>query len=395
MSIATGTRPADEPLQRVRARSYTIAIAVLLVLIVYGSLYPLEWDFDHPQDFIFLGPVGLGDLLENIVLFFPLGWLLAWHHHARRSPVRAFVVWFVIALVVAAVLQWLQKYLPRVPALSDVVFNMVGHVAGWFAGLVCAHALDFGCRRHAGLRSADRFALLMVGLWWMAELFPFVPSWHVSEVLQHLQALADPDGWTWRRMALHVGTSAIGLEALSRLMRSAALPNQSRQLAWLAACAVLAGKFVVVHQSPSLAAVTGIAGGALLWRSADGMRERPAAALWLAVALGSYLVHEVWPLQLREPMPMAWLPFASALSSDTEAGITSISFECLCFAAMAASALRLGLRWSLVALGAALLAFAGEWTQRYLPSRTPEITSVVSAIGMAWLAVALELPAER
>ena len=46
------------------ARSYRIAVGLLLVLISYGSLYPLKWDFEQPQAFIFYGPVGLGDLVE-------------------------------------------------------------------------------------------------------------------------------------------------------------------------------------------------------------------------------------------------------------------------------------------------------------------------------------------
>ena len=93
------------------ARSYRIAVGLLLVLISYGSLYPLKWDFEQPQAFIFYGPVGLGDLVENIVLFLPLGWLLAWHYHRRQRQWVIFGIWFLIALVVASVLQWLRFFL--------------------------------------------------------------------------------------------------------------------------------------------------------------------------------------------------------------------------------------------------------------------------------------------
>ena len=60
-------------------RNYHITIALLLALIVFGSLYPLTWNFAQPQDFIFRGPVGLVDLLENVILFLPPGWLLGWN----------------------------------------------------------------------------------------------------------------------------------------------------------------------------------------------------------------------------------------------------------------------------------------------------------------------------
>ena len=97
----------------------------------------------------------------------PLGWLLAWHYHGQGQGRQrsGFVAWFPIALIVAGILQWLQKFLPRTPALSDIVFNMLGVTAGWLAGMISGSSLDRLSRRYLNLHAADRFALVMVVLW--------------------------------------------------------------------------------------------------------------------------------------------------------------------------------------------------------------------------------------
>jgi len=372
------------------ARSYRIAVGLLLVLISYGSLYPLKWDFEQPQAFIFYGPVGLGDLVENIVLFLPLGWLLAWHYHRRQRQWVIFGIWFLIALVVASVLQWLQKYLPRTPALSDIVFNMVGHVLGWWAGLLSVQALNRVMVRHQGLRAADRFALLMVVLWLVAELFPLIPTLDVSSVAFNVKSLWQQDPWQPGRMLTHLGMTVMGLEALAHLVRSTSGGHRSRWMAALATFAVLMGKFVVIHQAPGLPVVVGIMGGGLLWLAIDQARESRRLALLLLIAMASYLVYALAPYEWREtPAPMKMLPFASSLQGSIESVVTSVAFECLCFGAIIWSAVRSGGQLAALTLFVAVLAFACEWAQRYLPGRTPEITSVVLALGMGWLVSAL------
>ena len=131
---------AGQPAGRSR-RNHRIAVGLLLSLIVYGSLYPFAWNVAQPQDFIFWAPLGLVDVAENVILFLPLGWLLAWHYHGQGGQRAGFVAWFPIALIVAGILQWLQKFLPRTPALSDIVFNMLGFTAGWLAGMISGSSL--------------------------------------------------------------------------------------------------------------------------------------------------------------------------------------------------------------------------------------------------------------
>ncbi len=372
------------------AASYRIAVGILLVAITYGSLYPFTWNFVQPQDFIYIGPIGVIDLVENIVLFLPLGWLLAWHYDGGQRQWKHFWTWFVIALVVASVLQWLQKYLPRTPAASDIVFNMAGHVAGWWAGRLSARALNGVMQRHPDLRTADRFAILMLAIWVIAELFPLIPTFNVSSVYDNVKSLWQQDPWQPRRMGAHVGMTLIGLEALAQLLRSASVGRLVRPLAVLVTLCMRAGKFVVLGQSPGLAVVFGIAGGAILWLFTDFMPERLRLMVVLLIAVASYLVYALAPYEFQDfPTAMHWLPFASSLKGSIEAVVTSVAFEALCFGAIIWSAMRMG--WALVSvtLCVAALAFGCEWSQRYLPGRTAEISSVLTALVMGWLLAAL------
>jgi VanZ family protein len=371
-------------------RNHRIAVGLLLSLIVYGSLYPFTWNFAQPKDFIYWGPLGLVDVVENVILFLPLGWLLAWHYQGEGRSRAGFVAWFPIALIIAGILQWLQKYLPRTPALSDIVFNMLGFTAGWLAGLTSSSSLSRLSRRHLNLHSADRFALVIVVLWLAAELFPFIPTLDRSSVVDNVKSLWQQDAWQPRRMLLHMAVTVIGLEALAQLVRSVAAARLARPLAAIATLAILGGKFVIIHQAPGLPVVLGIAAGAAVWQVIDRMEERPRLWTLLAIASAAYLLHAIWPLQWKDrPGAIHWLPFASSLSGSIGSVVTTVAFECLCFGAIIWSAVRNGGSLGGMTVTVATLAFACEFAQRYLPGRTAEITSVLLALGMGWLISAL------
>lgn len=374
-------KPADD-----RSRSLPAALALVVLLIVYGSLFPFQWNFIAPQAFVWRGRVGLVDLVENVILFAPMGVLLGWAAQARGRWWIFFAGWLAAALVLAGVLQWLQKYLPRTPALSDVIFNMAGFVLGWGVGFAARWRVGHLLVRHQGWADADRYTLVLVALWGVAELYPLIPTLDVSSVARHIKSLWQQDLWQPRRMLTHAGMAVIGLSAVAHLARSARLAHRARALALAATVAVLAGKFLVVGQSPGMAVVLGIAGGWLLWRWFDTWAPgaRWAATAW--VALATFLLDAIWPWAWRTPpTDMAWMPFASSLSTWVQSAIPARAFECLCFGAIVWSTVRNGALLGGMTVCTAALALACEWAQRYLPTRTAEITSVVLAIGMGWL----------
>ncbi|ART54889.1 hypothetical protein CBP35_07370 [Acidovorax carolinensis] len=150
-----------------------------------------------------------------------------------------------------------------------MIFNMAGYALGWAAGFTARWRVGHLLHRHQGWADADRFTLVLVALWWVAELYPLIPTLDVSSVAQNVKSLWQQDLWQPRRMLTHVGMAVIGLSAVAHLARSAHLAHRARTSALVATVAVLAGKFVVVGQSPGMAVVLGIGGGWLLWRWLD------------------------------------------------------------------------------------------------------------------------------
>ena len=230
----------------------------------------------------------------------------------------------------------------------------------------------------------------MVAIWVVAELFPLIPSLDVSTVVNNIKSLWQQDPWQPRRTFEHIGMTLIGLDALAHLLRSATADRFVKPLAVVATLAMLAGKFLILGQSPGLAVPAGIAGGALLWWYVDRIPEKTRLPTLLAIFTTTYLVYALAPYELQEfPTSMQWMPFASALQGSIEAVLTSVAFEALCFGAIIWSSVRMGALPAGTTLSVAVLAFGCEWVQRYLPGRTAEISSVLTALVMGWLVAVL------
>lgn len=395
-----GARHHDEgatvpsgPSSRSSAPGYRVTLVLLVALIAYGSLYPFTWQFDRPREFVLLGPVGRVDLVENIVLFLPLGCVLGWRGAASKRHFATFAGWFTFCAVFAAVLQWLQIYLPRTPALSDVLFNLVGYVLGWGIGTTGATLLASRVARRAGWTEADHRGTLLVVLWIVAELYPLVPSLDVSTVWHNVKSLWQQELWQPRRLLEHAGMTVIGLEAFGVLWRSIGQRSAQRLLVASAAFLVLCGKFVMVHQQPGMAVVLGIVLGATAWCLVASCADRVRAYSVLAVAATTYLIHALAPYDWQwPPGEMHWIPFRSALETGIVRVGGTLAFESLCFAAIVWSAVRLGASAAVMTALAAGLALAAEAAQLFLPGRTAETTSVVMAGLAGWAVAALRPP---
>ncbi len=367
-----------------------VALGLVLFFIIYGSLYPFVWNFDHPQAFIWSGPVGLMDAIENIVLFLPLGGLLGWRYQGEDDQWIDFALWFFMALLVAWALQWLQMYLPRTPAFSDVVFNMGGHILGWYMGSVSRRRMHSLRKDYQHLAQMDPFAVLLVMFWILSELSPLVPTLDLSLVWDNVKSLWEQPFWQPRRFGLHVGMTLLGLSAFARMARSVGLDNWTWPLSFPIIVVLLAGKFIVVGQTPGPSSLMGIGVGWVAWLILDCAEESSRWHSVMTIAILTYLGDAIWPWDWRaEPIDMQWLPFASSLDNSLEGVISARAFECLCYGAFLWAASRNGAYISGLSILLFMLVLLCEGLQAYLPTRTPEITSPLMVLITAWLLVAL------
>jgi glycopeptide antibiotics resistance protein len=75
-------------------------------------------------------PLALSDVLANMVLFAPFGFLLA-RHLSGSSPKRVWVVTLLAAVTLSTSIEFVQVFShDRIPSTTDIVTNLLGAIFG-------------------------------------------------------------------------------------------------------------------------------------------------------------------------------------------------------------------------------------------------------------------------
>jgi VanZ family protein len=359
-------------------------LLLVIGLIVYGSLYPGDFDFSRTTNPFFIllhswpatwDRFVLRDIAINLLLYAPLGvtaFLAAARRHSRAA---AFCAAVSLGAVLTTLMELLQVYDGhRVSSLLDVTSNTLGAALGAILAL-CFQARWrlLQSRRIPHLQAAVPLAVC----WFAYQLFPFFPVLSRTRLRAGLTQLLSFHGFSpaqvWVQAA---GWFAAGL-TLEALFED--LPA-----GWLAALTLcLPLRFFIAGRAPSLDEAIGAAAGLALWSwISKGMRLR--AGLWIVLA--AIFLRELEPFRLAQPpSAFSWVPFAASFHSERHPA-TIVLFGKVFYYGVA---IWLGHArgWSYRRAGltiAGLLAVL-EWVQRYLPGRTPEITDPVLALLVAFV----------
>jgi VanZ family protein len=356
-----------------------------MAIVAYGSLFPLDWDFDAPNTFGWFEHMGKLDLVKNIALFIPLGLLVAILGRSAERRAAHLLRWAFAAFVLAALLQVAQVYLPRIPEAGDVVTNMAGFAIGYLLQPWLAR-IHFSVHPRGRIAGADPFLLMLVAIWLFAALFPFLPEWRGGVLREQLAPLLHLEWNKPRQLALHLLTTTTGLTALYLTVRE--LPRLGRYAGIVLGFAVLLlveGTLIGFSQTPTLAALLGIVLGVGAWFF---LMRLPACQQVFAIGaagLALYLVYAIMPLNFRAPVFFQWWPFGSLLGGNLSVVLRGYCTEALALGAFMWAMTHMGLRIGSATLVAAGLGFAAEWLQRYLLFRTPEIGTVVIVLVLGFL----------
>lgn len=361
-------------------RSTAVLWAVTMLVVTYGSLYPLKFaapvDLGHTWHHMVFEAgwwEGTGDVVANVLLFLPLGalsWLLL-----ARWPAAA---WRRLAVLLAAgflfgfALQVAQLWLPRrSPQLSDAVWNTLGLLVGVALATPLGTALAHLARRP---RSAQRAGLALGALWLAAAWWPLLPALSRRELR-----------WGWQE--LQQGLHAAPAQVLVAALATAAVLHLLRQAAWRAAAALAlpalaTGGALVFAMQPGgsvqpLAWLLGAVLGALSWL----LPARAADALLVPVALGALVLQAAWPWSWSWPLAASawsWVPLEHALGGADRAPRTlALLWQLFWCAAAMLAARRLGLRAAPAAALLAALLLGLELLQRFMPGHQAELTPVL------------------
>lgn len=353
----------------------------VLFLIVYGSLYP----FDFSTAAVASGQAGAhffswnlfssrGDVLGNVALFVPYGFVGMLALPARRPFAANFVPLALFGAFVAVGVQILQLFLPaRDAVLSDVVWNLLGMGLGaWATTLPPVRRALHG---PAELRF-DLVPAFLIACWAAAELAPFVPSIDLQSFKDSLKPLFLKPELDWLDFfRAFVAWLVVGYLADRSMARPPAWP-------WLfgGICALLLAKVVVIQNVVTVADIGAAAAAFLTWLALRGhMQRRPQLLLGL---LAVYLVvAALEPFNLRaETRAFAWLPFSGSLGGSMLINAKVIAEKFFLIGALLYLAAQSGFPRRGAAIVAALLLAALEAAQIWIGDHTPEITDPLLAL---------------
>jgi VanZ family protein len=360
-----------------------------IALIIYGSLYPWQFDFGRtvPNPLwmllhtwpLTIDRFALRDAAVNVLLYCPLGIAAFLAMMRRHSHAAAIACAALLGLVLSASIEMLQLYdADRVCSLFDVAANFTGAALGAFAAYVFERQLaTLGVHHQAQqARCGAASARVLAGCWAGYQLYPLFPL--LSRTHLRVAIL----------LMLHSPMSPVEVVACAAEWFAFALVMRALfgrvKLSWLALAMVcLPLHLVIADRGLTSSEMLGAAFALLLWPM---LREpvRPRAGAWiLALAV---LLRELEPFHLTAtPQPFSWVPFGAALAGERGPGALILFRKVYEYG---------GLVWMLrargmsnIRAGAAITAGLAilESVQRYLPGRYPEITDPFLALLMTFV----------
>ena len=214
------------PLPRYLALAYT-------VLIVYASLHPFAGWRDlgvSPLDFLDAGwPrwwTGF-DLAVNVLVYVPLGYLLALTLSRRTGKILPSLLGACLAGLISFGMEAVQTWLPsRVPSNLDLACNaaggLIGAAAAYFGGTRALVWLARAERRLVAPEPHADLGLILLGLWQLTQLSPETLLFGAGDFRQWLElaptiSYAAPSFFAMEVIVITCNTVAIGLIARTLL----------------------------------------------------------------------------------------------------------------------------------------------------------------------------------
>ncbi len=362
-------------------------LGAVIALILYGSLFPFE--FDDRSDLPLLALIASlhferssrGDVVANLLLYIPLGLCLASALPRRWSAVARFALTMAAGILLSLTVELLQTMEPaRVASLTDIGLNAAGTAIGAIGALIY---ISVGTQLRIPGLVESRPAPVPLGfilLWLSYRLAPFVPTLDWQKIKDSLKPVfLTPSLDALETLRFLIGWLVVAY-AVRRIWR--------REYALLALIALAVGtqlgRILIVDKTVNLSELVGLVAMFALLPLID---RQPTARrlLILGIALlAIVLVEGLEPWELAPPAhAFSWVPFMNSLSDSLEVNISVLLEKCFWYASLVwLFAQRSG---AIAASAVCIALFVGaiEFAQVWLPGRSAEITDplIVLAAG--------------
>ncbi len=135
-----------------------------------------------------------GDMLNNVLLYAPLGFCLALIVEPRLGRPVALAAAAIVGTALSLSMELLQASIaPRVPSLTDLTLNAVGALAGALAGSTWHAAGSRLAPEGAPVNRARAVSALIVVLWLVMRLWPLLPDASLGQLKRAVRPLFTPE----------------------------------------------------------------------------------------------------------------------------------------------------------------------------------------------------------
>ena len=371
-------------------------LAVVVFLIVFGSLYPFSFSLTEPDA---VGQLGVlpragttrSDVAANVLLYLPLGACVFWLLAPRHGDAFGLLAATLIAAALSFAIETAQLYeTRRVASLADFTCNTAGGFAGaWLALAIARTRRNLDYSRLAGLLRHPVAAALLFS-WVGYRLAPFAPVQGPAGWASAFAPLAGGAPFAMPAFLMHTLAWLTLLFVAGRLM-----PGRAALLAAGAMTVVLLGRVVLADMSLGIPEIAGMAAALLLGRALARLPRTTAARL-LALALFLLIAWQgLSPFEFQVAHDrFAFLPFGESLTQYRAANLTDMFLRCFMNGALVWLLAQAGLSvLAATCLGAGVI-FSVEVLQTWLPGQTAEITDPLLAVCAGGLIAVFEREGE-
>jgi hypothetical protein len=356
-------------------------LLITIILIAYGSLYPLEFfkpsDFplrlDKLTNFNILNS-GISDAFANVLLFIPFGLGLRFYY-----PTRSIIGLFLLALisfVLAYLIQICQLWTPsRIPYGGDAVWNVLGSLSGIFT----FGALKSYFSNHVKEKwNSDVFLLLMVCLV-LVDLKPFIPTFDIGLIKENVKILIS----FYDISVLAIIKESLFYFVLLNLFQRTSL-SHIHLLKIGGALTLLV--FIQIGIVDSGVNVHVVVGAIIAFLFFIFKRKPLQLGTFISLLLTLIVINAIGTLEYRAGVSFNWIPFKPALSGNTLVNIFAILeksfFYFLYF--LLSNIANINPLKSLLKLS--VVVFILESFQTNIVGSTPDFTECIVVFFMAWFA---------
>jgi len=367
-------------MQRSVHRNLVVATILVVLVIIYGSLYPFELRKGAGNPVLFLlgtwrqPPSSRGDLIANVLLYMPYGFFAALAASPWRSVAKR-LIWVTIGGFALCTAMELSQYyfVGRVTNMSDVYLNTFGSILGAIGGVLLGSDFRWPLLREI---TAKPFPALLLASWYGYRLYPYVPTIDLHKYWHAIRPIFAPSALT----PLDLYRFTVIWLLLSCLIETIFGRRQARFLFLTFAGIELVGKIFILDNALKLAEILGILMAYLLWGVLSRVPRR--AGIIAALMMVLVILFRLDPFQFGAYHPFGWIPFLGFMNGSLEIDIQSFLEKFFMYGSAIWILIEAGMGLGRATLLVAGSLFVTSIIETYLP-RSAELTDATLAVAIA------------